>query len=187
MNKPLIMILFAALCAAQLAVPASMIIRLNSTAAKGTVYRFRTAPVDPYDAFRGRYVALAFEQTTVPIPEGQHLQENTSVYVTLEVDSEGFARLDSVELKSPEQGDFIKTRVLWVNGDRVSVYLPFDRYYMPEDVAPLAERAYNLRSRGAAPAYAEVSVYKGHAVLKGLYLDDMTIEEYLRREAKDNP
>src|SRR5262249_61542714 len=48
--------LFGALCLAQIAVPVSMITRYEATLRRGTVFKGRTAPVAPVDAFRGRYV-----------------------------------------------------------------------------------------------------------------------------------
>ena len=57
---------------------------------------------------------------------------------------------------------------------------PFDRYYMNEDAAPEAERAYlehsNVRQRDA---YITVRVWKGYAVLDGLFIADQRIEEFL--------
>jgi len=37
-----------------LAYPAYMVYEQETVLAKGTLYKFRLAPVDPYDAFRGR-------------------------------------------------------------------------------------------------------------------------------------
>lgn len=67
--------LLVLLCVIQLAVPAFMIVRREHALSMGRAFKFRTAPVDPYDAYRGRYVALNFEAATVkgvpPPPEAQ--------------------------------------------------------------------------------------------------------------------
>ena len=55
------LLVFALVGFAQLAVPASLIWKRERTLRQGHVWKFRTAPVDPVDAFRGRYVALEFE------------------------------------------------------------------------------------------------------------------------------
>ncbi len=44
---------FVLVCLVQLAAPASMIWRHERTLANGLPFKFQTAPVDPYDAFRG--------------------------------------------------------------------------------------------------------------------------------------
>ena len=46
----------AVLCVAQLGAATSSIVRHESILRSGVPYRIRAAPVDPADAFRGRYV-----------------------------------------------------------------------------------------------------------------------------------
>ena len=58
---------FLVVCAVQLAVPALMIRTYEATLERGRPYKVRCAPMDPADAFRGRYVWLSLE---VPAPEG---------------------------------------------------------------------------------------------------------------------
>ena len=43
---------------AYLYIPSSLIYRYEKISTEGTVFRFCPQPVDPYDAFRGRYVRL---------------------------------------------------------------------------------------------------------------------------------
>src|SRR5205085_8475834 len=62
--KPWRLIVFVLVALAQLAAPGSLIWKRENTLRKGSVWKFRTAPVDPVDAFRGRYVALQFEVET---------------------------------------------------------------------------------------------------------------------------
>ena len=106
-------LLFAVCCAIQIAVPASMILRHEGTLADGSVYRFRCAPVDPVDPFRGRYVALAFEQSRFEgsVPDG--LDPGSTAYATLEQDTEGFAVISSLEETEPREGDYLKVRIEW--------------------------------------------------------------------------
>ena len=65
MNK-LRLIIFLLVALAQIAVPASMIWKRQRTLSEGRVWKFRTAPVDPVDAMRGRYLALRFEAEEFP-------------------------------------------------------------------------------------------------------------------------
>ena len=62
-KRKLLITSFILLCLVQTAVPLSMIARREFTLRNGRVYKFKTAPVDPYDAFRGRFVALAVPTT----------------------------------------------------------------------------------------------------------------------------
>ncbi len=52
--------LFGAVALLQIGVAGSMVWQHATTLTAGRVWKFRTAPVDPVDAFRGRYVALRF-------------------------------------------------------------------------------------------------------------------------------
>ena len=58
-----------AVCVAQLAIPAWMLVSRERVLAEGEPHRFECAPVDPVDVFRGRYVALGFTENPVKVPE----------------------------------------------------------------------------------------------------------------------
>jgi uncharacterized membrane-anchored protein len=59
------LMLFAVLSFFQLGMPVWMIANREMTLRDGKQFRFRVAPVDPYDAFRGRFVALQLSPNTV--------------------------------------------------------------------------------------------------------------------------
>ena len=62
MNKRIwILAIFALAAVTQLAAPARMIWRHERTLREGRVFLFHTRPVDPADAFRGRFVWLGLE------------------------------------------------------------------------------------------------------------------------------
>ena len=84
-------ILFVVVAVAQLAVAGGAIIRSELALRTGEVFRFRIQPVDPVDAFRGRYVAIRFALDRAPAPDGLELRHNQWVFVPLQVDSDGFA------------------------------------------------------------------------------------------------
>jgi uncharacterized membrane-anchored protein len=172
--------LFVVCCVVQFAVPASMILRHETTLTRGEAYRFLCAPVDPVDPFRGRYVALDFDQSrfTGAIPEP--LDVGSTAYARLARDDEGFALVASLVAERPDQGDYLEVKIEHQSGDSFRLTLPFDRYYMAESLAPEAERAYRDRAAGAQ-AWVEVRVREGHAVLEELYLDGRPIREVLDR------
>lgn len=165
----------------QLSAPVSMILGQERVLREGSQYKFKTAPVDPYDAFRGRYVALSYENNFVLIEPTFLFEDGTLVYAMLAVDPDGFARFDRVELRKPVEGDYIESRALSTYEGKLYLNLPFDRYYMREDLAPQAELAYREHSRafGARDAYVAVRVRSGRAVVEELFIDDKPIYDFL--------
>jgi uncharacterized membrane-anchored protein len=174
------LLVFALVGLAQLAVPASLIWKREGTFRHGSVWKFRTAPVDPVDAFRGRYVALEFEAEGQAISPPPNFGYNQTVFVTLRTNSEGFAEIDQVLPSRPASDDFIEAQL---RGNTVS--LPFDKYWVTERDAPAAEAAYRAQSRrDKQTAFCTVRVFRGDAALEQLYLDNLPLGEYLRANAK---
>ena len=165
---------------AQLAVPASMILKRERVLAHGQAFKFRTAPVDPTDAFRGRYVALGFDGNSVAAPPGHEFARGQTVHVRLEEDAEGFAKLAELRRDRPDAAPYLTTKIRYVGGNLVHLHLPFDRFYMDENEAPAAERAYWKYSVSSnRNAYVQVRIEKGFAVLEDLYVDGQPIRDYL--------
>lgn len=179
-----LLILFAAAVILQLAVPAAMIARRERVLRDGQAFKFRTAPVDPYDAFRGRYVALGLEQRSVALAPGQDFQRGQKVYALLEEDAEGFARYTSLSRTRPEAQPYLATRILYVSGTNAFLNLSFDRFYMEEGAAPAAEKAYWEHSRRTnTAAYIQVRIENGFGVLEDLYIDGIPVQAYLEQQA----
>lgn len=174
--------LFAVVAAAQLAVPASMILGHEAVLAYGTPYKFKCRTIDPYDPFRGRYVTLSFEQEAVPVAPGSNVTEKGSAYASLTVDSEGWAHLAAVSDTPPSVGDYLRVDTFYFDGDKVRVSLPFDRYYMNEFDAPAAERAYfEHATAGEGNVHAVVRVYKGRGIVEALFIGAMRVEDYIKQ------
>lgn len=168
----------------QLAVPASMIVGREMTLRHGRQFRFRTAPVDPYDPFRGRFVSLDLEASRVPYSEDMELARHQKIYALLAVDEAGFAYCRDLVAERPTTGDYLVARVAWWNKKFVDLQLPFDRYYAEEELAPEIERAYRAHSRrDKREAYITVRVRNGSGVLEELYIADLPVGEYLQRQA----
>jgi len=181
---------FALVCLAQLAVPGSLIVKHERTRTAGNVWRFQTAPVDPADPFRGRYVRLDFAVTREPVPLADPtlawFEMNRRVYAELAVGKDGYAHLVKVHEARPAGADYIDVFAQYVAPPRENeaprppalfVRVPFDRYYLPEERAPEVEREYWEASRKARDrTYAEVRVRDGHAVLTRLVLDGKPVQ-----------
>jgi uncharacterized membrane-anchored protein len=158
-----------------------MIANREMTLRHGRQFRFRTAPVDPYDAFRGRFVALQFEQNSAPVPVDEKLAMNQKVYADLAEDEHSFARIDKVSADRPSDETYVQCRVNSITDSLVYLQFPFDRYYMDEKLAPAAEAAYLEHSRREVrDVYVTVRVKDGNAVLEELYIAGMPIREFLR-------
>ncbi len=173
----------AAAVLAQLAVPAYAIIRHERVLRTGETFKFRMAPVDPYDAFRGRYIALRFEQHCAKLAPGAAVPAG-EIDVPVETGADGFAQL-GVTGSAGERQAYLRLRARYpcpnVNG--VEVELPFDRFYMKEDIAPLAERLYRERANEAQrDAYATVRIGDGIGVIENVYVEGRPIGEVVREQ-----
>lgn len=175
--------LLITVCVLQLLIPASMIGKREAALRHGTAYRFKTRPVDPHDPFRGRYVALQFEENSVKL-EGESVEQGRKLFAEVYEGEDGFAKLGKAGTDRPESGDYIKVRAIYRSGGSLRVNLPFDRYYMNEKRAPEAERAYWGANRGTnRNTFAVVKVLDGMAVTEGLYIDGVHVLEYLEKES----
>lgn len=169
----------------QVAVPVSMIVRREVTLNTGRQYKFKTAPVDPHDAFRGQYVALSLKQREVAVKNRGDFFRNQKVYAVIEEDKDGFASFKEILRTRPAGDNYIKARVLYPwYGDKehkITLELPFDRYYMDENEAPKAELAYRENNRGEnRKTYITVRVKSGYSVLEELYINDKPVRECIK-------
>jgi uncharacterized membrane-anchored protein len=175
-----LLILLAVVAVVQLAVPGWMIFRRERTLDVGEAYRFATAPVDPYDAFRGRYVALQFAAASVtnaPVPPD--LRRGEMVYASLREGGDGFVEVNELHRNRPESPHLrVRVRAVAASGS-VRIDLPFDRFYIEEPLAPAAEALYRERGRGggSTSAWAVVRVRNGFGVLEELVVDGRPIRD----------
>lgn len=181
--KKLSILIFALVAIAQLSVPALMAWNRSQTLRHGRVWKFKTAPVDPVDAIRGRYIALQFEAEE--FPQAERFNGSGDVYVRLKEDAAGFAAVDHLS-NEPIGGDnVVKAKAgSWWDGKQ-HVVLPFHTYWVAENIAPQAEAAYrNNSTRKNQNAFVTVRVRNGDAALDQLYIDNQPLLEYLRTTAK---
>ena len=174
-----------------------LIYRLSQTASHGNEYRFRTALYDPMDPFRGRYVQLAFDLNSVDTsglePEVQYGER---IYAEIETDEEGFARFGEVHRRPPAGRDHLELTVEYETSSGFDeglrqVSLPFDRYFMNEELAPEAERVFREQQRllnddpsSDEASYALVRITGGSYVMEDLVVAGRPIEEWLELEAE---
>ncbi len=145
----------------QLAVLGVFVYRHYDILRSGTPYQFDVAPYDPYDPFRGRYVALS------PLLDLSQYPEDA--YLLLERDTGGFASIKSWQLDRPQSGDYVQK-------------LRLERYYMNEKLAPEADRIQRELDPQKDRLYLLVRVKSGSYVIEGLYLNGAPIEDVLTQD-----
>jgi uncharacterized membrane-anchored protein len=190
MKKSICLVLFGCLVVAQIAVPAGMIVKRERTLRQGEVFKFRTQPVDPYDAFRGRFVRLGFQENTAPKPEVPfEWKRERYLFAGIYVKEDGYAAFSSASVTPPDSGPYLKMKFWHVDYDKDEVALRWilDRFYMEEYVAPDAERAYRQQSQGQEhDVYASIRVLDGFAVIENLYINGEPLADYARSEADES-
>lgn len=185
MKTKQLLLLFGVIALIQLILPASMIWDYQKTIEKGTVYKFKTAPVDPNNPFIGKYIALQYALESFPSKDSTW-ESGDPVYIYLGQDANGFASLKKAtktkEKDNPD--DYVIAKVSYNFDGDVHFLFPFNTYYMEESKAYDAEIAYReqVRDTTSNPTYAIVHVKDGHAVLSDVIIKNTSIKEYVRKK-----
>jgi len=176
-------IFFGLLCVAQLGVILFQIVNYERILKEGEVFYFKVLPLDPYDAFRGRYVSLRFENVTkAPLAEGEVSRDEPSKgYAILEHNENGDA-IKEVRFTKPSSGNFLEVDVNFIHQDSSSqksatISLPFDRFYMREEIAPKAEKV--LRARSGVTVNAKLRVLEGKGVIEELMVGEIPLSQFV--------
>jgi uncharacterized membrane-anchored protein len=183
MNKRnLILLGFVMVVLAQLAVPAWMILERERTLREGQVFKFKTQPVDPADAFRGRYVWLRLEPETVPVSNSGVWEHRQKAFAVLGTGTNGYAMVKRLERTKPMGEPALQVRVNWSDGKNMHInWEGLDRYYMMEDKAPAAETAYREHNRVTNQnCFISVRVRGSVGVIENLYIENQPIQAWLR-------
>lgn len=179
--KLLLGIVFGVLCLAQIGVVLFQIMSYEKILKEGESFYFKVLPLDPYDPFRGRYVTLRFANATqAPISQGQSKENQSLGYAILE-HQEKFDSVKEITFVKPQMGSFLEVNIHENRQKNASsmVYfsLPFDRFYMREDVAPKAEKV--LRLRSGVEVKAKLKVLNGKGVIEELLVGEIPLSEFV--------
>jgi len=185
-TKKILWIGFGLMVLLQLWAPASMIFNKESVLKNGKAYKFRSAPVDPNDPFRGKYIVLRPEAASFKPGPTQKWEAGETVYVQVTQDTAGFARIAALHKKMPTpSADIIKATINYVGYDslkEVFIEWPFERFYMEETKAYEAEKAYiKATADSNQKTYALVKVKNGDAVLQNVFINDNPISYYIKK------
>ena len=181
--KKLLPIMATGLLIVQLAVPVSMIVRHERVLRKGRVFRFKVDLRDPLDLMAGRYQRLNIDSSfysTNPPPGGSASEKSSweyfPAYVLVTNDARGFAVLADFSTSKPsgDAAGFKAEIIRAINygekeGNNRFGYavrrLPFDRYYLEEETAWLAETRLG-QERNLSNCWVRVRILDGRATLE---------------------
>ena len=186
LNKKYKLILFALMVLAQLYIPAKMIWDSQTTILKGVEYNFLLRPVDPTDFFRGKYISLDYVEDRCSNSRYLDIKRGDRVNVEIKKGSDGFAKITQLHDINypPTVADYFEASVSDVWGGSDSEYetihleLPFQRLYMEESKAQAAEDLARSMIRDSTnQIYGKISINKGTAVLKNVFINEISISE----------
>ena len=83
-RKTILWVAFIVVALVQLYVPAQMIWESEGVIAAGTAYKFNTAPVDPKDPFRGKYITLNYSDNSIKIENADDWQNGEPIQELVE-------------------------------------------------------------------------------------------------------
>ena len=185
-HKTVLLVALGLMIMAQLFVPFKMIWDRQKVTTEGTAFKFRTAPIDPIDPFRGKYITLSYRNTKVTLDSNEYWSYNESAFAEIAQGTEGYAYVKGVYHDPPSHTeDYV---ALTVDGctfreTEMTVNFPFDRYYMEESKAYDAELAYRAsRQDSSSQAYALVYIRQGAAVLDNVFIDEIPIKELVEKD-----
>ena len=193
--KLLISIAFGLLCCIQLGVIGFQIVTYERVLKEGEAFYFDVLPFDPYDPFRGRYVTIRFDWDTLKAPLVGSLEEvakTGKTYAILE-HTKGADRIKEVTPSKPDKGYFIEVTNVYPESERsekptkkeakelkmIHFSLPFDRFYMREDLAPQAEKLLRFNDEKNTDIQAKIKILNGKGVIEDLIINKQPIAQYL--------
>lgn len=177
-------IIFGIVMAAYLIIPIVMITRYESVLSEGELFRFHAMPIDPYDSFRGKYIVLRFSETEVPKSVcSDTLEKGQEVYVNISKRDSDFVVINNVSATGTVGENYFKAIVEYTyeGSESLTLDFPFDRFYMNEELAPLAEKILRRSNwTETTEVYVDVRIINGNAVIEDIYVNGKKIVDYLK-------
>jgi len=206
-NLIILIIAFVIVVIAQLLVPAKMIFDREDILRSGNEYKFKCAPIDPSDPFRGNYIALNFKENVYKFPvmpdnsKNNDWTGNEKIFVNIEKDKDGFVKINSVSKTRPSESntnnsdntDYVKAKVSYYSTygadsviHKLFINYPFDRFYMEESKAKDADILFSKAfSDTNQVAYALVNIKDGEAIVKDVMIDGVSLKDIVTARNKD--
>ncbi|MDC1106915.1 GDYXXLXY domain-containing protein [Prolixibacteraceae bacterium] len=180
-KKNKLCLLFITMVLIQWFVPLKLVSDNHQILNYGNEYKFKTAPIDPVDIFRGKYIRLSYNIETIKVQDVSVYQHGDIIYLTIVKDASGYASVRRISTEVPSGDcDYVKGTVArrFTQKEQLRIDLPFDRFYMNESLALPAERAYREMVRDSkSEAYAIVKVLGGKSLVENVIIDGKPIRE----------
>jgi uncharacterized membrane-anchored protein len=168
-----LLLAFALVAVAQTGVLAAMVVDRTLLLRNGREIILPIVPVDPRDLFRGEYVRLGYEISTVPkiLLVGPEPARNAPFYVTLEKNPAGGWTPVKVTAVQPREDNpnriVLKARTPYSFHTATTVHYGIESYFVPEGQGRRLE-ALAREKRMTARIAVDAS---GNAAIKGLIID----------------
>lgn len=180
MKNKILLPAFLLMVLAQLYVPVRLVMQSENILETGKAFKFRTGPVYPLYPVNGNMILLNYEGTTIPVENAKDWNQNEPVFVTLAIDSAGFAIIDQVSKTVPESNaDYVKAYINYVIDDSTSsvvIRYPFDRFYLEDkmDNTTVPEPSY---PDSTTVTYANVIIKQGEAIVEDVLVNEKSIKD----------
>lgn len=134
----------------------------------GKTVVLQTVPVDPRDIFRGDYVVLSYEISTLRyIPGISTAEEGESASVRLEPRDDVWEAVEVARMPPDDWDIFITGKAVDVQGNSVSMEYGIEAYFVPEGEGLAIQRARDIK------VYVSLDG-SGKGVIKSLLVDGKT-------------
>ena len=146
------------------------------TVTTGTEILLKTAPVDPRDLFRGDYVNLRYEISSISMPKvpaDRSFNPDETIYATLSREDK-FWNIDAISHDKPElkeESVCMKGKVMYASSDRLTVEWGIESYFVPEGEGRIIERQRNLDLSVLVSVDSSCS-----SVIKSLLINDTEVK-----------
>lgn len=139
----------------------------------GQEVMLKTQPVDPRDLFRGDYVVLNYQISTLDLnslqSDSNEFNDGDNVYISLDL-ADGYGVPAKISKNPPEDGLYIKGNVVNVRDSRLIVSYGIESYFVPEG------KGYDIeRHRGNLDVKVSIDNF-GNAVIKSLIVDGKELD-----------
>lgn len=130
-------------------------------------------PVDPRDMFRGDYVVLRYDISTIDAGisgmKDSDFTVGEKVFVSMKVDKEKTGSATGISKQTPKNGVFIKGTIKNISANKLTIEYGIESYFVPEGKGREIERQSSVLN-------AKVAVDgSGNAVIKSLFSNGQEI------------
>jgi hypothetical protein len=112
----------------------------------------------------------------------EELQEVYKAYAEIRTNSDGFAEISNLSTdKQNLSGDYIEVKIRSRQKDKVTINLPYNRYYMEESIAkPSEDYVREIRRDSTVNVYGIINIKDGNGVLTEVMINGRPITDVVR-------